>query len=156
MRRLIRIVFSMLVVATPLMFASQSSPTSDRATIVAFAEKAGVRALNFRQGDAEGFARSRNDFTDAGWRDFMKTMQGFLDQKGAPTFSSTFAASGGAKVLSEENGAIRLRIPGTLTQTNNIGKTAYRGAIEIVAGGKPLRIQKLETITCIGASRACD
>ena len=44
----------------------------------------------------------------------------------------------------------RIRIPGTLTQSNNLGKTTYRAAIEIYAlrdllihAGKPIKIQHL-------------
>ena len=156
MQRLMKIRFAVLVVATPLMFAGQPNPTSDRATIVAFAEKAGVRALNFRQGDAEGFTRSRNDFSDAGWKDLMRTMQGFLDEKGAPTFTSSFVASGGARVVNNESGVVRLKIPGTLTQSNHVGKSTYRVVLQVVAGGDPVRIQKLEPIICVGAAKACE
>ena len=50
-----------------------------------------------------------NDFTESGWKDFMNLMQGFLDEKGAPTFTSTFAASAKAKVLGEKDGIVRIR-----------------------------------------------
>lgn len=131
----------------------------DQADLVASAERAAVRAVNFRQGDAAGFNASRDDFTEAGWRDFVNHMQGYLDDSGAPTFTSAFVASGSARVLDEKNGVrngtVRFRIPGTLTQTNKIGRTTYRGAIEVTAGGTPTKIQKLEQITCLGASTAC-
>ena len=130
-------------------------PSSKQASIVTFAESAAVRAVNFSQGDAAGFARSRSDFTESGWKDFMKAMQGFLDEKGAPTFNSTFAASGTAKVLDEKDGIVRVRIPGTLTQSNKVGQTTYRAALEVVAGGNPSKLQKVEQITCAGASTAC-
>jgi hypothetical protein len=82
-------------------------------------------------------------------------MKGFLDEKGAPTFTSVFAGSGPAKVLDEKNGVVRFRIPGTLTQSSKLGKTTYRAALEVAAAGKPVRIQKLEQIACAGASTAC-
>lgn len=135
------------------------SADPDQADIVASAERAAIRAVNFRQGDAAGFNASHDDFTEAGWRDFVNHMQGYLDDSGAPTFTSAFVASGNARVLDEKNGArsgiVRFRIPGTLTQTNKIGRTTYRGAIEVTAGGTPAKIQKLEEITCLGASTAC-
>jgi hypothetical protein len=131
-------------------------PNREQASLVAFAESTAVRAVNFRQGDAAGFARSSNDFTESGWKDFMNVMRGFLDEKGAPTFTSTFAASGSARVLDEKDGIVRIRIPGTLTQSNKLGKTTYgRAAIEVLAGGHPLKLQKVEQITCLGASTAC-
>lgn len=130
-------------------------PGPEQADIVAFVQRAAVRALNFNQGDAAGFGGSRRDFTDEGWKDFINHMQGFLDEKGAPTFTSSFAASGPAKVLDEKNGIVRLRIPGTLTQSNKIGKTTYRAALEVSAGGNPVKIQKLEQIACAGTSAAC-
>jgi hypothetical protein len=131
------------------------SNNREQANIVAFAEGAAVRAANFRQGDAAGFTGNREEFTDNAWKDFLNRMQGFLDEKGAPTFSSSFVASGTAKVIDERNGIVRCRIVGTLTHSNQLGKTTYRAALEVVAGGKPVRIQKLEQITCAGASPAC-
>ena len=85
----------------------------------------------------------------------MKVMQDFLDEK-APRFTSTFVASGSAKVLDEKDGIVRIRIPGTLTQSNKFGKTTYgRAALEVFAGGSPVELQKVEQITCVGASTAC-
>jgi len=102
-------------------------------------------------------ARAQADFTASGWTDFMRHMQGFLDDKGAPTFTSTFVPSRNATVLGEKDGVVHFRIPGALTQTNNIGKTTYRAAVEVYAGsnGSATKIQRLEQITCVGASTAC-
>jgi len=97
-------------------------------------------------------ARSRPNFTADAWKDFMKHMEGFLDQKGAPTFGSSFVPSGKAMVLGEEKGIVHLRILGTLKQTQNLSSTIYRGAaIDVFAGGQPTRIQRLEQLTCGGA-----
>jgi hypothetical protein len=131
-------------------------PNRDQASIVGFAERAAVRAINFHQGDAAGLARSHSDFTESGWKDFMKFMQGFLDENGAPTFTSTFTPSEKAKVIDEKDGIVRIRIPGSLTQSNQLGKTNYdRAALEVLAGGNPVKLQKVEQITCLGASAAC-
>jgi hypothetical protein len=136
--------------------SSGQLPNQEQATIVAFAKKTAVQAVNFRQGDARDFVRSREDFTDAGWKDFLHHMQGFLDEKGAPTFTSTFLAAGSAKVLDQKNGIVHLRIVGSLTQSNQLGKTNYRrAALEVLAGGYPVKIHKLEQITCTGSSTAC-
>jgi len=113
-------------------FAQNATPSRlDQATILGFSQKAAIAALNFQQGDAVGFARSHDDFTSDGWKDFIKRMEGFLDQKGAPTFTSSFVAAHGATVLDEKEGVLHLRIPGALTQSNNLGRTTYRAAIEV-------------------------
>lgn len=130
-------------------------PSGEQENTVAFAERAAVRAVSFREGDAAGFAARRSEFTDDGWKDFKGHMQGFLDEKGSPMFTSSFVASGPAKVLEEVNGAVRIRIPGTLTQSNRLGRTTYRAALEVTAGDTPVKIQKLEEITCAGGSAAC-
>jgi hypothetical protein len=81
-------------------------------------------------------------------------MDGLFDQTGAPTFTSSFVAARRGILLGEENGVVHLRIPGTLTQSNKIGKTTYRAALEVHAV-RGLRFQRLEQIACIGASTAC-
>jgi hypothetical protein len=137
-------------------FAQQETqPKGAQHVVVAFAQKAAVRALNFREGDLSSLSRARPDFTAEGWRDFMKHMEGYLDQNGAPNFDSRFVPSKDAIVLDDNNGIVHLRIPGTLTQTHNQSKTTYRAAVEVFAGGKPPRIQRLEQITCVGASTLC-
>jgi hypothetical protein len=42
-------------------------------------KKAAVGAVNFRQGNAANLTHARADFTPDGWKDFMKHMEGFLD-----------------------------------------------------------------------------
>jgi len=74
------------------------------------------------------------NFTSEGWKDFMKHMEGLLDQSGAPTFTSGFDNTQDAILLGEKDGVLHLRIPGSLTQSNKAGKTTYRRvAIEIYA-----------------------
>ena len=156
-------ILSLAVLACIPLFAQAPNPAkADQATIVDFAQKAAVGAVNFRQGNAASLTHARPDFTPDGWKDFMKHMEGFLDDKGAPTFSSTFVPSGNATLLSEKDGIVHFRIPGTLTQSSNLGKTTYRAAIEVytlrdllIHGGKAIKIQHLEQITCGGVSTAC-
>jgi len=155
-------VFAITVFLGIPVFAQNAAPSRlDQAAIVGFSQKAAIAALNFQQGDAVGFARAHDDFTSDGWKDFIKRMEGFLDQKGAPTFTSSFVAARGATVLDEKEGVLHLRIPGTLTQSSNLGRTTYRAAIEVyvlpnrTAGGRTIKIQRLEQITCAGASTAC-
>jgi hypothetical protein len=147
-------VLVLVLVSTPLL--AQGLPTTaDQQLVVNVAQTAAVQSVNFSQGDIGSLTRARVNFTRGGWDDFMKRMQGFLDAKGAPTFTSSFVPSGEATMLGEENGIVHFRVPGTLVQSNNIGKTTYRGAIEVRAGGNPVRIEHLEQITCGGASTAC-
>jgi hypothetical protein len=138
-----------------LRVAAQAPPSPAQATTVAAAEKAAVAAVTFREGDLTGFGRARVDFTSNGWDAFLKRMQGFLDSNGAPTFTSSFTASGSASVLGERDGIVYFRVPGTLVQSNRLGKTTYRAALEVHAGGSPVRIERLDQITCVGASTAC-
>ncbi|HET9178042.1 MAG TPA: hypothetical protein VFQ24_06760 [Terriglobia bacterium] len=151
-----------VLVSFPVLAQNAAQTASDRTAAVDFGQTAAIAALNFQQGDAAGFNRARDNFTADGWKDFVKRMEGFLDQKGAPIFSSSFVAKRDASVLSESEGGLHLRIPGTLTQSNKIGRTAYRAAIEVdllrnpAPGGESIKIQRLESITCLGASTACD
>jgi len=151
-----------VLISFPALAQSAAQTTSEQAAVVDSGQKAAIAALNFQQGDAAGFNRARDNFTPDGWKDFVEHMVGFLDQKGAPTFTSSFVAKRDATVLSESDGVLRLRIPGTLTQSNKTGKTTYRrAAIEVYvlrdpASGVTIKIQHLESITCVGASTACD
>jgi hypothetical protein len=131
--------------------------SSDRAAIVDFAQKAAVRALDYNQGDRDSVMDAQEDFTPDGWREFMKWLNGWLDDKGAPLGSSHFSPTSDAVVKSEEDGVARLTIPGTLKQLSRnehggvIGAT-YRAVIEIKAGGNPVKILHLKATTCGGAS----
>jgi hypothetical protein len=111
-------------------------------------EQAAVRALNFEQGDAQSLSKSRADFTPQGWDDFMKTMQGFLDAKGAPTFSSKFVPEAASVRVKKDSGESVLQIPGTLTQTSGGSRTTYRLRVEVTETGDPPKIQHLEQVTC--------
>jgi predicted deacylase len=155
MRVAILLFLIVVLAGGPFAGAGQSTAGSDQAAIVAFAEKAGVRAVNFEMGNAASLERGRADFTADGWKDFMKHMAGYLDEKGAPAFNSSFTASGDARVVDEKDGIVHVKIPGTLKQGNKISATTYKAAIEVYAGGKPVKIQKLEQVTCAGRSTAC-
>ncbi|HEV2492302.1 MAG TPA: hypothetical protein VG204_04435 [Terriglobia bacterium] len=133
-----------------------SSQNSEHAKFTLSIQKAAVAALNFRQGDATSFNRARADFTADGWKDFLTHMQGFLDAKGAPTFTSSFVVKHDARLLDEKNGLTHLRIPGSLTQSNKLGRTIYDPAAIEVYADKEAKIQRLQQITCLGASKACE
>jgi hypothetical protein len=156
MRGHLTMLFIVLLVGIPFLRQSQAVTGTDQSAIVAFAQKAAVRAVNFHEGDAESLARARADFTPEGWKDFMKHMEGYLDPKGAPAFNSSFVPSGNARVLDEKDGIVHVRIPGTLKQSNKVSSTTYRAALDVRAGGNPIKIERLEQVTCAGASTACE
>ena len=154
--------FASLTALVVAIFASAQSQPSDQTTIMASAQKSAVRALNFRQGEVSSLTRVHGDFTPEGWKDFMKHMEGFLDQNGAPTFNSSFVPSKDPVFLDSRDGVVHFRILGTLTQSQNQSRTTYRAAIEVYAlrdlliqGGSAIKIQHLEQITCSGASTVC-
>jgi hypothetical protein len=137
---------------TGVLLTAQTPPLNkrDQDAIVAFVNKAAVGALNFRQGDLASLTHARPDFTPEGWADFLKHMQGFLDEKGAPTFTSSFVPSGDAVIVDEKNGTVHIRIPGTLKQTHDQSNATYRVRIQVHAGGKPIKMTLLEQTMCVG------
>jgi hypothetical protein len=132
----------------------QQAPVEEGSAL-SFARSAAINALTFRQGDRAGFVRAHATFTDDAWTQFVKDMQGWLDHDGAPTFSSTFVPSSEARVVDEQNDITHVRVPGTLTQSQNQSRTTYRAAVDVWAAGRPLRVQRLTQTTCVGASKAC-
>ncbi|HET9409943.1 MAG TPA: hypothetical protein VFO39_22090 [Candidatus Sulfotelmatobacter sp.] len=136
-----------LAVLLALMLAAQSAPSQADASAASL-EKAAIRALAFQQGDATSLAKSRPDFTAEGWNKFMQTLQGFLDDNKAPTFTSAFAPAGKAVVVPTSDGTIFLKIPGTWTQSSGASRTTYRLRLEVRGNGSPAKIERLEEITC--------
>ncbi len=131
----------------PVLAQTTRVPAKEQAAIVELAQKAAVRSLTFSQGNVESLMGARHYFTPEGWSEFMKQMNGFLDEKGAPTFSSAFVPSGDPVIVGQENGVIHTKIPGKLTQTHNKSQTTYNHAIlDIKAGGKPIKIAYLNQI----------
>jgi hypothetical protein len=126
---------------------------SNRRYSCSFAQKAVVLALDYKQGDRESLMDAQEDFTAAGWSEFMKRMDGWLDDKGAPLSSESFHSSGDTVVKSRENGIIHLSIPGTLKQSQNKSSTTYRVVVDVQLGGEPIRIEHLELTTGGGTAR---
>jgi hypothetical protein len=147
MRCYVAVILVVLFMGDALVAQTAAASAEEQAGIVQFAQKAAVRSLTFNQGDIESLTGARDSFTPEGWREFLKHMNGFLDEKGAPTFSSSFVPSGDAVVVGQEAGMIHFKVPGTLTQTQNKSRTTYNHAeIDVMAGGKPIRITHLEQI----------
>jgi hypothetical protein len=144
-----------LLVSIELFSQAPSALTPEQQQTVVSAQQADIQAMNFREGDLPGFTRNRDNFSAEGWSAFLHRMEGFLDEKGAPTFTSSFVPSHDAVVLKQENGILRFRIPGTLTQSSKNSRTTYRAALEVQVQGHPMKIVGLEQITCGGKSTAC-
>jgi hypothetical protein len=157
MPRRLTILALLLLVSIELFAQAPPALTPEQQQTVISAQKAAIQAMNFREGDLPGFTRNRDNFTAEGWSAFLKHMEGFLDDKGAPAFTSSFVPSHDAVVLKQENGILNFRIPGTLTQSTKQGKTTYRWfAIEVQVQGNPVKIVRLEQITCSNKSNtAC-
>jgi hypothetical protein len=150
MRSCVIFLVALLIVRPAL--AQSASPAPDVDAILAFAQKAVVRALDYKQGDRDSLIDAKDDFTPSGWTEFMKRMDGWLDARGAPLSSEDFKPTGAAVLKGSENGVIRLNLPGTLSQTQNKSTTTYRVMVDVRLAGKPLRIEHLEPITGGGAA----
>jgi hypothetical protein len=133
-----------------------SQRSADEGSILSFARNASIRALTFGQGDSEALAAARRSFTPEAWTKFMKGLEGWLDQRGAPTFASSFLPSGDKSIVDEQNGVVHVRIPGTLTHRQNQSRTTYRAAVDVWVGGNPIKIYELNQTACVGASRTCN
>ncbi|HKF51475.1 MAG TPA: hypothetical protein VKB26_04130 [Candidatus Acidoferrales bacterium] len=133
-------------------FSAQTvSAQAKNQAAIASVQKAAVAALNFKQGDAAGLKRAQNAFTPAGWAEYMKSLQGFLDAHNAPMFNSSFVPSGAAVVVSDAEG-IHLKVPGTLTQSQGASRTTYaHSMLDVKASGTPAKIEHLETIYTVKA-----
>ena len=94
--------------------------------------------------------------SEDGWQKFLKTLEGWLDPSGTPTFGSSFVPSGSGRIVDERNDVVHVRIPGSLTQTQDHANTTYRvAAADVWIGGSPLKAYRLTQTTCVGRSTAC-
>ena len=142
-----RLLFVILLAVCPAWTQNMPQPAPDLRGTIDFTQKAVVRALDFNQGDIKSLRDALDDFTPDGWSAFVKSLEGFLDDKGAPKYTSDFAPSGNAVVVRQENGVVHLTIPGKLTQTQNQSRTVYgHTEIDVQVSGKPPKIQHLKTI----------
>jgi hypothetical protein len=146
-----KILLALCIAALSCQLTAQNAPREASNSVI---EKIVVAALSFEQGDLASFQKAHENFTPKGWDEFIKTMQGFLDPNGAPTFTSRFVPAGPAVILSEENGSISAKIPGTLTQRHDKSTTTYRMRVEVQTVGSSSKIDHLKQITCVGSSAA--
>jgi hypothetical protein len=148
--RPLAVILAVLVLMISAVAQTARMSAKEQTAIVDFAKKAAVRSLNFQEGDVHSLADAQINFTPEAWREFMNHMNGFLDDDGAPTYTSSFVPSGKALIQSnkgQQDGTVHFRIAGTLTQTHDQSTTTYRhAALDIQAGGQPIKIQHLEQI----------
>jgi len=136
--------------------ASAAQAPAGHEAAMAFALRVSTQVLTFRQGDQSAFEHMDTQFTPEGWTQFLAHLEGWRDEKGAPTFSSTFQAAGGSRVVDEQGGIVHVRIPGTLVQTQDHMKATYRIAVDVWLNENPFAVRRLTQTTCLGGSKACE
>ena len=140
------VLLSIAVVSLPGLTPAIPLQEKEEAAIVEFAKNAVVQALNYSQGDRQSLIDAQDAFTPDGWREFMKRMEGWLDSKGAPLSGSSFIPSGDVVITGQENGVLRLRVPGVLKQSQNKSATTYRVVVGVRMSGNPVKIGHLEPV----------
>jgi len=148
MRVHVLVLLGVFLVATPSRAQTPAAPDAGEAAAAGAVQKAVLRSLNFSQGDLEHLKAASADFTSEGWKEFMKRLDGFLDDKGAPIFNSSFVQSGGPTIISQGDGVLQLTLTGTLKQTQKTMSTTYPIVVEVQAVGKPLKIEHLKQTIC--------
>ncbi len=146
-----------LLMWSPGGLAMAQSPEAPSEALVNSLQSVVVRALNHRQGDIASMTDAKEDFTASGWSAFMKQMQGWLDENGAPTFTSRFTPSGPPLDISSVQGVVRLTVPGVLEHeyrnaNGGVSTTSYRAEVDVEASRNPTKIEHLKQRTCGGAS----
>jgi hypothetical protein len=151
-----RIVSALFVLCIASSLVAQTSPSAkEQAAQVESVRTMALHAVNFKEGNLASLNASQANFTPDGWREFLNHMSGFLDDDGAPTFTSSFTPAGKAIVLKKENDTIHIRIPGALAQTHGQSTTNYRhAALDVTAGGDPLKIQHLQQVFMLQPPRS--
>jgi len=119
-------------------------PDAKTQAAVRFAQQTVLKALDYSQGDRRSLVDAQEDFTPDGWREFMKWMEEWIDDKGAPLSSSRFMPSGDPVIADRDSGRIHLTIPGTLQQKRSNSSTTYRVMIDVRLTGEPPRIAHME------------
>lgn len=145
------------LLAAVLAMPALSNPPADPAQLEQHATAAGHRALEFTQGDLASLLDAQKDFTPEGWTDFRSKLEGWLDGKGATTFSSSFAASGPAVDVRRSDGVLFLTIPGVLKHESRnphggVSVTRYRAEIDVQLAEASRKVVRLKQRTCGGAN----
>jgi hypothetical protein len=125
-------------------FVTAPPPVQTAPDIPGFVRTAVARALNYNQGDRPSLVDAQDDFTTDAWREFMRRMDGWLDENGAPLGNSSFTATGDAIIKGYDLGVMHLTIPGTLKQSQNQSSTTYQVLVDVQVSGIPPKITHLE------------
>ncbi|HET6432680.1 hypothetical protein [Dyella sp.] len=136
--------------------ACAAAPVPDQPARVREATAICLDALDFAQGDVASLLDAKSRFTAQGWAEFMKKLQGWQDDKGAPTFSSRFVPSGAALDVRRHDGVLDLTLPGVLEQTSRnpyggVSVTKYRAEIDVQFAESTRTVTHLKQRTCGGA-----
>jgi hypothetical protein len=116
---------------------AQTAPATTDASVIT---QAFVQSQALKQGDGESLKKAEAKFTPEGLSEFTKKMDGFIDDKGAPTFSQEFVPKGDAVIVGQKNGVLIVRISGELKQTHDTSVTTYPGTFEVNATNTPPQI----------------
>lgn len=98
----------------------------DQTKLVQHATALGLRAMEFNQGNLPSLLDAEKDFITEGWMEFKVKLNGWLDEKGAATFSSVFVPSGPALDVRRRDRVMYLTIPGVLKHENLTNMAEYR------------------------------
>jgi hypothetical protein len=125
----------------------------DQGAIIKYGVRAVPRALNFAQGDRASLVDAEADFTAKGWESFMHRLSGWLDDHGAPKYTSTFTQGERTPRVHTVDGAVVLTLYGELKQQNRnehggVSTTTYSVAVDATISTKPLKVDRLEERTC--------
>lgn len=130
-----------------------SKTVSDQDSIIEYGTEVISKALNFIQGNRASLVDAQNFFSSKGWEVFMKKLNGWLDEKGAPKYTSSFKqGKRSPEILAVEGGFI-LTIYGDLKQQSHnefggVSMTTYSVAVSATISKKLLKIELLEQRTC--------
>lgn len=86
----------------------------------------------------------------------MHKLDGWQDDKGAPTFTSRFRPSGPALDVQQHDDVVDLTLPGVLEQESHtpyggVSMTKYRAEIDLEISGATRKVTRLSQRTCGGA-----
>lgn len=151
-----RSIATVLLAAFVTQQAFSSEPVPGQATPVQEATAVCVRALAFDQGDSASLLDVKDRFSAEGWAGFMKKLDGWLDGKGAATFTSRFVPSGPVLDVRRHDGVVDLTIPGVLEQQSHnayggVSTTKYRAEIDLQLAEATRKVTHLKQRTCGGA-----
>lgn len=157
-----RSIAALLLAAFVTSHAYSTQPAQEQANLVQDATAVCIRALAFTRGDTATLLDAKNRFTREGWAEFMKKLDGWLEAKGAATFTSRFVPSGPALDVQRHDGVLDLTLPGVLEQESRnpyggVSVTRYRAEIDLQLAEATRKVTHLKQRTCGGAGshRSC-